>query len=204
MIKDSFSACLKAMGHPDDVLFRLWDEIAQAYTQKKRHYHNLAHLEHLHACLLDVKDQVEDWDVLLMAIVYHDIIYQVSKQDNEERSAALGWERCRELGLSMERSERCRTHILATKGHAIATDSDTALFTDADLAILGADAVTYDQYRKAIREEYHIYPSLLYNPGRRKVLHHFLDMPRIYQTTWFQRYETSARENLRRELELIS
>ena len=57
---------------------------------------------------------------------------------------------------------------------------------------------------KNIRKEYAIYPDMLYNPGRKKVLQHFLTMDTIYKTAVYRdRYEQKAKENLQRELELI-
>jgi predicted metal-dependent HD superfamily phosphohydrolase len=94
---------------------------------------------------------------------------------------------------------------LATKSHSIAEDNDTNYFTDADLAILGADDKTYTEFAKAIRKEYAVYPDTIYNHGRKKVLTHFLQMPEIYKTKYFRdKYETRARVNLSTELGRLS
>jgi predicted metal-dependent HD superfamily phosphohydrolase len=61
------------------------------------------------------------------------------------------------------------------------------------------------EYTKQIRAEYAIYPDLLYNLGRKKVLKHFLEMPSIYKTPPFQvLYEAQAKANLGKELAAIS
>jgi predicted metal-dependent HD superfamily phosphohydrolase len=86
---------------------------------------------------------------------------------------------------------------MATKGHAISEDADTNYFTDADLAILGSNNDEYLQYVKSIRKEYKFYPDFVYNPGRKKVLEHFIQMPRIYKTDYFyNKYEEPARKNI--------
>ena len=55
-----------------------------------------------------------------------------------------------------------------------------------------------------IRKEYSIYPDFLYNPGRKKALEHFLEHKFIFQTEEFRtQYETKARENIKREIELL-
>lgn len=42
---------------------------------------------------------------------------------------------------------------------------------------------------------------LLYRPGRRKVLDHFLDLPQRFKTPYFrERFEEQARVNLSAEL----
>ena len=79
-------------------------------------------------------------------------------------------------------------------------------FTDADLAILGSDYDKYIHYVKSIRKEYKFYPDFVYNPGRKKVLEHFIQMTRIYKTDFFfSRYEEQARKNMNDEIrQLIS
>jgi len=63
---------------------------------------------------------------------------------------------------------------------------------------------TYQAYTRQIRQEYHIYPDLLYKPGRKKVLQHFLKMPAIYVTPAFRDlYETTARQNIQAELNTL-
>jgi predicted metal-dependent HD superfamily phosphohydrolase len=64
--------------------------------------------------------------------------------------------------------------------------------------------VTYTQYYQAVRKEYAIYPDLIYNPGRKKVLQHFLSMENIFKTTFFiEKFETTAKLNLQREISLL-
>jgi predicted metal-dependent HD superfamily phosphohydrolase len=181
---------------------RLWKEIEKAYSGKKRHYHNLIHLEHLYRQLEPVQSEIQDWDMLLFVLFYHDIVYKVSQHDNEEKSAELARERLAELNIPEERMECCVAHILATKGHTIASDPDTNVFTDADLSILGQPQHVYAEYCRQVRQEYAMYPDFLYKPGRKKVLRHFLEMERIFKTAHFyEALEMQARANLRWEIE---
>jgi predicted metal-dependent HD superfamily phosphohydrolase len=178
-----------------------WSEIEAKHSNKKRIYHNLTHLENLFIELEHVKDQIDDWNTVSWAIFYHDIVYNVRKQDNEELSADLAVERLKVIGYPTEKIERCKAQILATKAHNVLDDTDANLFTDADLSILGKDWETYAAYFKAIRKEYKVYPNLLYKPGRKKVLKHFMEMKRIFKTDFFaDLYEVRARENLEKEL----
>lgn len=176
-------------------------EIHKQYSKSNRHYHNLAHLENLYENLLAVSNKINDWQIIIFSIAYHDIIYNTLKQDNEEKSAQLARSRLTKIGLPAAKIEACCSQILATKGHSISADSDTNYFTDADLAILGTSEANYNQYKIAIRKEYKIYPDLVYNPGRKKVLEHFLSMSRIYKTDYFfERCENAARVNIQQEL----
>ena len=149
-----------------------WQEIVTHYSHKKRYYHTLTHLQNLLAELEAIKAQIADWDTVLFALYYHDIIYNATRKDNEEKSAELARERLRELQYPADKAERCVAHILATKSHTVSTDNDTNLFTDADLSILGTDADNYTAYAQQIRKEYGIYPDFMYYPGRKKVLQH--------------------------------
>jgi predicted metal-dependent HD superfamily phosphohydrolase len=108
------------------------------------------------------------------------------------------------MNVTEEKVALCYSQVLATKGHTISKDNDTNLFTDADLSILGKDPVTYQTYASQIRKEYSIYPTLIYNPGRKKVLNHFLAMDRIFKTDHFySRYEAAARKNIGDELRVL-
>lgn len=179
----------------------LWEEIDQAYGSKKRHYHTLAHLAHLYVQILAVKSHLKDWDSTLFALFYHDAVYKVHKTDNEEKSAELAVKRLKQLGAPLEIIDKCQALILATKTHVNSIDPDVNLFTDADLSILGSEWDAYADYVQKIRREYAVYPDLLYLPGRKKVLKHFLDMECIFKTDFFfERYEKTARENLAREM----
>ncbi len=64
--------------------------------------------------------------------------------------------------------------------------------------------MAYNDYARQVRQEYSLYPDMIYKPGRRKVLRHFLAMPKIFKTDiFFELYEESARRNLQREMEFL-
>jgi predicted metal-dependent HD superfamily phosphohydrolase len=183
----------------------LWGELESCYTQRGRHYHNLNHLAHLYQQLCLVQTAIQRWDILLFSLFYHDIIYSVHKRDNEEKSADYAAEQLARLGISVTDVALCHAQILATKTHTPSPNPDTNYFTDADLAILGASREAYAVYTRQIRKEYRMYPDLLYKPGRKKVLLHFLQMDRLYKTAFFyERLEAAARANLAWELDQLS
>ncbi len=182
----------------------LWIEIENAYSQRKRHYHTLSHLLNLYDQLRSCKHLIKDWNVILFSLYYHDIVYNASKRNNEEKSAALAEKQLQLIGVPQEQVAKCVEKILATKSHQPGTDSDTDLFTDADLSVLGMDWKIYHDYFEQVRKEYSIYPDLLYKPGRKKVLEHFLTMERIFKSDFFfEKYEQQARINLAKEIQLL-
>ena len=201
MLEDTFKSL--AARYSDDRLLieRHWEEIKNSYTSKSRYYHNLEHLENMRGKILEVKSLLTDFDSVLFALYYHDAVYKVLNKDNEEKSAKLAEKRLKSLKVPGTQIETCVQHILATKAHTSSANPDTKFFTDADLSILGQPWEAYKIYTQQIRKEYSIYPDLLYKPGRRKVLEHFLNMPKIFKTeTFFTKFEQQARINVAQDL----
>jgi predicted metal-dependent HD superfamily phosphohydrolase len=204
MLKDYFLQLLQGYTTDTQHANQLWAEIEEHYSEKKRSYHTLTHIEQLLQQLLNCKEQIADWDTVLFSLFYHDIIYNPLRQDNEEQSAELAVKRLNQLSYPLHKSAICYAQILATKGHQLNKDSDTNLFTDADLSILGSNETTYSQYATDIRKEYAAYPDIIYKKGRAKVLQHFLQMQRIYKTAYFyERFEKQARLNVTAELKQL-
>lgn len=181
-----------------------WHEIEKSYSQKGRHYHNLSHLENMISELLPFQDEIKDWDVLLFSIFYHDIVYKSTSKDNEEQSALLAKERLSRTSLTPLQIDEIYNQILATKTHTKSLNADTNYLLDADLSVLGKSWDAYEVYAKQVRKEYSIYPDFLYNPGRKKVLQHFLTLTEIYKTEPFKKqYEEQARKNMGMEIGLL-
>jgi predicted metal-dependent HD superfamily phosphohydrolase len=204
VLKETFITLLT--DYTDKHLLRneLWTEIEKSYSNKERHYHTLHHLSGLLAELTYIKGEIKNWNTILFTLYYHDIVYNSLKTDNEEKSAALAEKRMKQISVSIDSIQLSKNQILATKSHIQSTDSDTNYFTDADLSVLGQNWDTYSLYYKNVRKEYSIYPDSIYNPGRKKVLSHFLSMERIFKTDFFYRnFEIQARLNLQKEIALL-
>lgn len=196
---------LCARCNPSVDAVKLWEDVRNQYNGAKRHYHNLGHLDamldHLDSC----HDLIHDWDSVLFAMFYHDYVYKASRRDNEEKSSEQASKKLFLLQIPPRKVAFVNEMIIATKSHQENPNNDVNLFIDADLSILGASRENYQEYIKQIRKEYSIYPDLLYRPGRKKVLNHFLDMPAIFKTAFFQeRLEKPARENIAWELSILS
>ncbi len=204
MLKETFIGLLKNYTDNDRLTNELWTEIEKNYSSKKRYYHTLQHLENLLVQLTDVKGEIQNWNTILFTLYYHDIVYNSLKSDNEEKSAELAEKRMKEISVSIDTIELCKQQILATKSHIKSTDSDTNYFTDVDLSVLGQPWETYSDYYKNVRKEYSIYPDFIYNPGRKRVLNHFLAMDRIFKTDFFyNKFELQAKQNLIHELNTL-
>ena len=200
MIKTEFLKSLENYSTDSIQNFTMLERIEKEYTSSNRHYHTLNHLDNLLTELADNKEKFASWDVIVFAIAYHDVVYNTLKSNNEEKSAEFARKELTKISVPENLIIRCEQLILATKKRTYA-DFETNLFTDADLSILGATPEVYKLYSNQIRKEFSIYPDLVYNPGRRKVLKHFLDMEKIFKTNEFAiAYESKARINLQTEL----
>jgi predicted metal-dependent HD superfamily phosphohydrolase len=204
VINETFHTLLNKYSDDARVIQKMWHEISVNYSAPQRHYHTLSHLENLITELQFVSDKIFDWDTLLFAVFYHDLIYKSTSSKNEEESAEIASRRLSEIGYPTAKITKCLDMIIATKGHSVSNDPDTNFFIDADLSILGKNWDAYSTYMKQIRKEFAVYPNLIYNPGRKKVLRHFLEMEKIFKTDHFSgKYEVQARQNILKELELL-
>lgn len=205
MLKKIHSELIQKYSKKELLIQSQWNEIEFNYSKRNRYYHNLTHLSNLLKELEYVKDKINDWETILFTLFYHDIIYNSLRSDNEEKSAQKARDHMATIGVDSTKILKCYNQIIATKSHNKSEESDTNFFTDADLSILGYDQTSYQNYFQNVRKEYAIYPSFLYNKGRKKVLLHFLNMERIYKTKYFfEKLEVKAKQNLKRELELLS
>ena len=177
------------------------------YQQSHRQYHNLSHLISIFRLAEQV--DIEDRRAFEVAVWFHDIIYQPYFKNNEARSAIFFRKALKKQvfhKLSLTEIRWIEQAILSTHGHQpkIKGNRDLKLFLDMDLAVLASDAPVYDTYTKAIRKEYWIYPTSMYNKGRIKVLTHFLEREIIYFTEEFKDFEAQARGNIKREIKVLT
>jgi predicted metal-dependent HD superfamily phosphohydrolase len=204
MLQPVFFDLSKKYSNDNKLIGSVWKEIEKNHSHPGRYYHSLKHLENLMEQLTHVKENINSWDGVLFALYFHDVIYNVLKNKNEEKSSEFAGSKLTALNVPVDIIRKCRRIIVATKKHELNTDQDVNYFTDADLSILGATPDIYQNYCEQIRKEYSIYPDLVYKPGRKKVVEHFLGMERIFKTEYFfNKFEKQARINLQQELNFL-
>lgn len=182
-------------------------EVKVAYAQPPRAYHNFAHVQALLHHYRDVADG-PGWEQpleVLLAVLYHDAIYEAGRGDNEQRSAQLAQVA---IGRWLPETDVDVARVIAlielTARHGSLRgeelDHDAALFLDSDMAILGAPEPVFDAYDHGIAEEYRgKVPGFLFRLNRRRFLKGVLAQPRIFFSDFFHaRYDAPARANLRR------
>lgn len=173
--------------------------IATAYGEPHRHYHSLSHIAAVVALFDQVRDRFAEPDMALLALFFHDIIYDPARSDNEARSADLLRD-----ALPDPDTARARRHIVATRSHQKTDDPDTDLLLDIDMSILGAPWDDYLAYAQGVAREYlPVYGDTAYTAGRVALfLNPTLNRDRIFLTEAFAHLETAARHNLKTERDL--
>lgn len=185
---------------------KLSKKIAEEYQAENRSYHNFEHIENLLSFLNARKQEVRDLEGVKFAVWFHDVVYDTKANDNEEKSAQYAQNYLEQLGISKEIIAHAVALIRATAKHeAIENDSDSTIFLDADLAVLGSSEENYDKYAAKIRKEYAWVSDEEYKAGRIKVLKSFLERPQIYFTERAgKELEQQARVNIEREISRLS
>ena len=176
-----------------------WSQIVAAYSEPHRHYHTLDHIAAVVTLWGTVRDCFDDPDQALLALFYHDIVYDPARSDNEEKSALFLPKNHPKPTLN-----RTETHIKATQKHTENADSDTNLVLDIDMSILGAPWPDYLAYaRNVAREFLPVYGLEAYAMGRVAIfLTPTLARDRIFLTPQFEHLNPLAHNNLLAEREL--
>jgi predicted metal-dependent HD superfamily phosphohydrolase len=178
----------------------LHEEISRAYSEPHRHYHTLEHIAHVLALFDGARDCLRDPDAGELALWLHDFVYDPRARDNEARSAAYAARILDEGGVKPGVANRVTALIMATCHLGPPEDPDARYVVDADLSILGGTPAEFDRYERQVRLEYAFRSEAEWREGRTRILRAFLERPRIFLTSEFDRFESPARANLERSL----
>ncbi len=172
-------------------------ELLDRYAEPQRRYHNQRHLTEV----LDALALIGGDRPARLAAWFHDAVYDPRLAYNEDRSASLAVELLDGLRFRQPEVAEVARLIRLTADHRTGeSDASGAALCDADLAILGADAVRYDDYATAIRVEYRHVPDAQFASGRLSILDDLLGREPLYRTELgHRRWQPRARANLSRE-----
>jgi len=186
MLKTKFYILCKKFTKNTKLIDLLWKEIELEYSNN-RYYHSLKHLCSIYQELQTFKLST----IIEFTIFYHDIVYDINKSNNEEKSAILAKKNLLKIDVPNEIINQVMQLIIESKSHHTIFNSHKK-FLDADLHILGSKSDIYQEYQK--------YSDNQYNYGRKLVLESILKKDKIYNSDFFyQKYERKARENLLNE-----
>ena len=178
-----------------------------------RFYHTLDHLHNMLQHFDAHVRQLQRPELVVLAIFFHDAVYDVHRSDNELKSAELLREFCVDAEacgagtIYSDDIETAASWIERTASHHMAdgpTRGDLAFFLDFDLAILGASHAQYSLYAERIRLEYHHVPWRDFKKSRSAVLTRFTEARQLFFSDSFRAtHEAAARTNIACELEYL-
>ncbi|MFC0581822.1 DUF4031 domain-containing protein [Micrococcoides hystricis] len=185
------------------------DDLLYRWAEPHRSYHDQTHL----LAVLNTIDFLERHGessgayprALRLAAWFHDAVYLVdgAAGEAEEASAQLAERTLSEFGLTDSEVEETARLVRLTTHHRPENDDEAgALFSDADLEVLGRAPALYERYRLGIMSEYGHLDAEIFTRGRAAVLRTLLEQDPLYNTrTGRDRWETQAKRNLAEELQ---
>jgi predicted metal-dependent HD superfamily phosphohydrolase len=202
----------------DDWFNRLYRQ----HNEAGRFYHTSVHLKEIleYLELLALEQQTNlgvptaTTTEIRFATFFHDAVYNPQSSRNEQDSAKLFQEFCKQAKIIPESTKNTVVRlILATEKHQVllANDDDVddeslqQLFLDLDMAVLGKQPEAYLAYAALIRKEYAFVPREVYCEKRAAILESFLERRRIYlsELLFHEAFEATARRNLQSEIDLL-
>ncbi|UUM26783.1 metal-dependent hydrolase [Acinetobacter colistiniresistens] len=176
---------------------KVFNKLIAAYSEKQRAYHTL---QHLYECLVlvdSIRADLNDAHAVVLALWFHDAVYDPQAKDNELKSAEL-FEQYLAQDLPNDIVEKIKRWIVATQKHASTDELDLQFLLDIDLAILAASPDRFAEYEQQIQQENAWVDPDVYSIKRKEVLAHFYQTEPLYQTEYFQQsFEQRAKGNLR-------
>ncbi len=177
------------------------DELRIVYEHPSRAYHNLDHIHNMLKKLTESEKLAEHPHRIILAIWFHNAIYNPARTDNEVKSAEF-WIRKMTPYLLEEPLKWGKMAILATINHFPNPDPDIQLLLDLDLASLGASWEVFQENSEQIRQEYIHVSNDDFRKGRKVFLEKMLKRPRLFGTEhWHNLLEKQARNNMEKTLE---
>ncbi len=180
-------------------------EVLWRYAEVHRSFHVINHV-------VDGLDRLESLDLapwrvnkIAFEFIYHDVIYDPERHDNEARSRALLQAHLTELGCHPRTIAGSGRLIMATRHAGNSLQSiEEKLIVDVDLATLGTSWSVFERNTEKIRAEYSVaegFTQEKWVAGRMAFLESMLKRPYIYNTNLFRKmFEAQARHNMRRSI----
>jgi predicted metal-dependent HD superfamily phosphohydrolase len=164
--------CEKELSLPSSLADSWWHRISSEYSQPYRHYHTLQHLSEFLFHYSTHSSLISSSTPFVLAIFFHDIIYQPKSNANEDESIQLFQifiQQCHDAFPSSgntsfrheswhQRLDEISISVIAfielTKSHKFDEEGevslDAQLFCDMDMAILGSSPERYSEYSQQV------------------------------------------------------
>lgn len=180
------------LAHRDLGLMPDWQEylrLRKAYAEPHRHYHTW---QHIYECVKFVKIHYGFQHSVVLALFYHDVIYDVQRKDNEEESAQawIKYAKSRDV----QRHQSLKMNMIAdmirmTANHKVDDDQPLSfkMMNDADMHVFLCPDHHYLEYSRNIWREYSSFGREAYLAGRLSFL------ASVDHTTMFHTHQAKER-----------
>lgn len=172
--------------------------VKKHYDEEHRKFHNWGHIEYgLNIFNLLCKGSNEQ----KIAWLFHDVIYDPTKKDNEQRSAELAVKTIKEQGDDKFVDTSLVSIIIMDTAKHIPSHSESALVLDIDMSSLAIeDYSKFVDSRIEAAKEYAFYGKEAVVAGTKSFISETLHQDRIFTTDEFIPMEIIARKNLKQYL----
>lgn len=182
------------------------------WSEPERSYHGVAHLVDLLQHVDELQQETHNPHAVRLAAWYHGAVFDAAESaayahrggEDEAASAEVARTELTALDVPQRAVDAVATMVAGLARHSSPADSgDSAVLSDADLAILASDPQRYRQYLAKVREEYAHIPTEDYLQARRAIVSRLLARSPLYTSPLGRGWERQAKENLTAELARI-
>jgi predicted metal-dependent HD superfamily phosphohydrolase len=170
--------------------------IEKRYSEPHRFYHTMTHIND---CLLEVlkmKSSFDNIKSVIMALFFHDIVYDSESNSNELDSAILMKKMLTPFNFDDSFLSIVYDLIVDTKHPSKPNTQDSYLLIDIDLLILSSNKEKFDKYNDDIRKEFSWVPDDVFYFERKKFLRNLMIYGNIYKSNVFFHLNEKARTNI--------
>lgn len=196
---------IRCWGNDSEKLRMLRDTIIWRYNEPTRFYHNESHLIGMIHEFQKIKGYLEKPSQVELSIWIHDLVNDIGKSDNEERSFDYFVTLANQFKVGDFKGwTHLLKNVMATKhiGGSLNLDNDGQFIHDIDLITFSSDIENFRIYCNKIRNECYFIDNETYFTEVVKLFQIFLDRPKIYLSDYYHNFhEDRARNNLRKEIE---
>lgn len=205
LTSEYLEAILYRLGARNFDVTPIYDLVVRCYNDGKHVYHTLDN--HIEPGLRLIHEHIlktEHPNTIMCAWVFHDLIIDPIRHDNEQRSAELCREVLLSIGIPASKVEEVVQLILATKHSDPVGDLDKRFICDIDLSFLALDFSDFVNNTNKLRQEYGDRPEADFVRGEMAFFERLLNRDKIFQTEIFQNlFEKRTRRNIRGSLRLL-
>ena len=190
------------------------------YMKSDRFYHTITHIIQSLSLYDEIRDNIADGRrrlAMQFAIFYHDIIYV--PQNGDDFNIKHSVEAARDALSKFTQNEDQIKFVQLVQNYIVATnhkylfthqmirnkmDRNSCFMSDIDLYGLSASTNIFKTNNDNVRKEFAIFSDEDFNTGQTEFLKSILSQEKIYLTAEFSAYEKQARNNIERQIIILS